>query len=314
MSATVNLGDREVGESKPCYVIGEIGLNHNGSLVNAEKLVDVAALAGADAVKLQKRTLDVCFTPEQLAAPRESPWGTTVGEYKRAVELGRREYVDLARYAAAKGLVLTASCWDEGALADVCEWIDPPWFKIASASITDHALLRAHAVLGKPLVISTGMSTIEEIDAALTTIGEARPRVTRYRRTDDYDIEEYEALDLNDVVLLHCTSTYPSEPEEINLECMATLRARYRVPVGYSGHERGLATSVAAAALGACVIERHITLDRTMWGSDHAASLEPGGLMRLVRDIRVNELARGDGIKRRLPREEPIRARLRRIG
>lgn len=290
MDTRVNLGGWTVGAREPCYVVGEIGLNHNGSVLIASRLIEIAAAAGAQAVKLQKRTLSTCFTREQLAAPRESPWGSTVGEYKRAVELGREQYQELARHATMLGIKLTASCWDLGALDDVCSWIAPAWLKIASASLTDHRLLRAHRRAGLPLVLSTGMSTIEEIDAAVEVLG-----------TDD-------------LVLLHCTSTYPSRPEEIDLECIATLRERYRVPVGYSGHERGIATTVAAATLGACLVERHITLDRTMWGTDHAASLEPAGLERLVRDIREVERARGDGVKRRWPSEEPFRAKLRRVG
>lgn len=297
--STVDLGGVLVGDGQPAYVCAEIGLNHNGSVLNAEKLIDAAASAGCQAVKLQKRTLDVCFTPEQMAAPRESPWGSTVGEYKRAVELDRQAYVDLARYARGKGLAFTASCWDERALADVVSWVDPPWIKIASASVTDHDLLRAYARTGQPLVMSTGMSTMDEVRAAWMTIQDTQIRL----------------IGRPALVLLACTSTYPCEEHEINLRQIETLRAAFPcTPIGYSGHERGIATTVAAATLGACFVERHITLDRTMWGTDHAASLEPPGLARMVRDIRTVERAMGDGVKTRLASEEPIRAKLRRVG
>lgn len=295
--STVHLGGIPCGDGHPAYICAEIGINANGDVLLAEKLIDAAAYAGAQAVKLQKRTVEAVYSAEELAKPRESPWGTTTREQKEGLEFGEREYRGLARYAAARGLVLTASCWDTQALDDVMAWIDPPWLKIASASITDHALLRAYAGTGRPLVMSSGMSTEAEIALAVGVVQDAQIRLTGTAS----------------LVLLACTSTYPCEDEEINLRTIETLREWWpRTPIGYSGHERGIATTVAAVALGACFIERHITLDRAMYGSDQAASLEPAGFARMVRDIRAVECAMGDGVKRRLPSEEPIAAKLRR--
>ncbi|WP_407358970.1 N-acetylneuraminate synthase family protein [Microbacterium sp. LTA6] len=287
---TVTIGSRVIGGGRPAYVIAEIGLNHNGDVDIAKQLIDVAARAGADAVKFQKRTPEIS-TPEHMRnVPRETPWGTmTYLDYRRRVEFGRDEYVEIGDHATLQGLDWFASPWDVPSVAFL-EDLNVVAHKVASASLTDIELLETLRATGKPIILSTGMSTIEQIDRALDTLGTDR------------------------VVLMHATSTYPMEPEEANLRVISTLRDRYPgVPVGYSGHERGLQISLAAAALGAVAVERHITLDRTMWGSDHAASLEPAGLAHLVRDIRVIETALGDGVKRVFPGEQAPMAKLRRV-
>ncbi|MBT2483393.1 MULTISPECIES: N-acetylneuraminate synthase family protein [unclassified Microbacterium] len=287
---TVSIGSRVIGGGRPAYVIAEIGLNHNGDVDIAKRLIDVAARAGADAVKFQKRTPEIS-TPEHMRdVPRETPWGTmTYLEYRRRVEFGRDEYVEIGDHATMLGLDWFASPWDVPSVAFL-EDLNVVAHKVASASLTDTDLLVALRETGKPVILSTGMSTIEQIDRALDTLGTDR------------------------VVLMHATSTYPLEPEEANLRVIATLRDRYAgIPVGYSGHERGLQISLAAVAIGAVAVERHITLDRTMWGSDHAASLEPAGLEHLVRDIRVIESALGDGVKRVFDSERAPMAKLRRV-
>ena len=287
---TVSIGSRVIGGGRPAYVIAEIGLNHNGDVDIAKKLIDVAARAGADAVKFQKRTPEIS-TPEHMRdVPRETPWGVmSYLDYRRRVEFGREEYIEIGDHATMLGLDWFASPWDVPSV-DFLEDLGVVAHKVASASLTDTELLIALRETGKPVILSTGMSTIEQIDRALETLGTDR------------------------VVLMHATSTYPLEPEEANLRVIATLRDRYPgVPVGYSGHERGLQISLAAVAIGAVAIERHITLDRTMWGSDHAASLEPTGLEHLVRDIRVIERATGDGVKRVFDSERAPMAKLRRI-
>jgi N-acetylneuraminate synthase len=285
----VLLGNRPVGDGHPCFVIAEIGINHNGDAQVAQKLIDVASLAGCEAVKFQKRTIDVVYTPEELAKPRETPFGATNGDLKRGLEFGLAEYEQIDLYCQTKPIAWTASCWDEASV-DFIDQFNPPFYKVASASLTDDALLRRTRAKGKPIVLSTGMSTLDQIDHAVKVLGK------------------------EDLVLLHCCSTYPAQYAELNLRAIPVLRERYGVPIGYSGHETGIASSVAAAALGACVVERHVTLDRAMWGSDHAASLEPNGIMRVVRDIRLVEAALGDGVKAVLPSEVPIMKKLRRVG
>jgi N-acetylneuraminate synthase len=285
----VLLGNRPVGDGHPCFVIAEIGINHNGDAQVAQKLIDVASLAGCEAVKFQKRTIDVVYTPEELAKPRETPFGATNGDLKRGLEFGLADYEQIDLYCQTKPIAWTASCWDEASV-DFIDQFNPPFYKVASASLTDDALLRRTRAKGKPIVLSTGMSTLDQIDHAVKVLGK------------------------EDLVLLHCCSTYPAQYAELNLRAIPVLRERYGVPIGYSGHETGIASSVAAAALGACVVERHVTLDRAMWGSDHAASLEPNGIMRVVRDIRLVEAALGDGVKAVLPSEVPIMKKLRRVG
>lgn len=288
---SVMIAGRPVGPGHPVYVIAEIGLNHNGDVALAKRLIDVAADAGADAVKLQKRTPELATPAHMRDVERETPWGTmTYLAYRHRVELDRDQYIEIGDHATLRGLTWFASPWDEPSVAFL-EELNVAAYKIASASVTDLALLRAVAATGRPVILSTGMSTIEQIDAAVAE------------------------LDADDrLVVLHATSTYPMPPEEANLRMIPALASRYpTVPIGYSGHERGLQISLAAVALGATVIERHITLDRTMWGSDHAASLEPQGLEHLVRDVRIIEEALGDGVKRVQPGELAPMAKLRRV-
>jgi N-acetylneuraminate synthase len=285
---TVTVGDHTIGAGHPCYVIAEIGINHNGELENAKKLIDVAAEAGCQAVKFQKRTPDISTPENQKNVQRETPWGVmTYLEYKHRIEFGDAEYKEIADYSAKKGLDWFASPWDVPSV-EFLENNGVTVHKVASASITDIPLLEALRDTGKPIILSTGMSTMDEIDKAVEVVG-----------TDK-------------LVLMHATSTYPLDPKEANLLMINTLRERYGVPVGYSGHETGLQVSLAAVALGADALERHITLDRAMWGTDHGASLEPTGLSRLIRDVRVIEEALGDGVKRVYESEEGPRAKLRR--
>jgi N-acetylneuraminate synthase len=285
----VRLGSKVIGSGRPCYVIAEIGINHNGDIDLAKKLINVASGAGCDAVKFQKRTIDVVYSSEELAKPRESPFGNTNGDLKRGLEFEREEYHEIDRYCREVKIDWFASCWDEASV-DFIAQLRVPCFKVASASLTDDNLLRHTRKVGKPILLSTGMSTLQEVDHAVEVLGK------------------------QDLVLLHACSTYPAYYEELNLHVIDVLRERYGVPVGYSGHETGLPSSIAAAVLGSCVIERHITLDRSMWGSDHAASLEPNGITRLIRDIRLIEKSMGDGVKRVLEREQPIIKKLRRVG
>ena len=284
----LQVGGRMIGSGHPCWIVAEIGINHNGDPDDVMRLIDVAADAGCDAVKFQKRTVDVVYAEEELSRPRESVFGDTNGDLKRGLELSAGTYRRIAERLSGTTMAWFASCWDVESVAFINQF-NPPCYKIASASLTDHELLAATRATGKPVILSTGMSSLADLDAAVDTLGREQ------------------------LIILQCTATYPAKDEELNLRCIATLRERYGVPVGYSGHERGIATTVAAVALGACVVERHITLDRTMWGSDQAASVEPPGLRRMVRDIRAVEAALGDGIKRVLSSEVPIRQKLRKV-
>jgi N-acetylneuraminate synthase len=287
---TVTIGAHRIGEHEPVYVIAEIGLNHNGDVELAKALIDVAADAGAQAVKFQKRTPEIS-TPEHMReVRRETPWGEmSYLEYRYRVEFDRAQYIEIGDHATLRGLDWFASPWDVPAVGFL-EELRVVAHKVASASVTDLELLRALAATGKPIILSTGMSTLAQIDAAVEVLGTER------------------------LVIMHATSTYPMPPEEANLRMIPTLRERYpEVPIGYSGHERGLQISLAAVALGAVAVERHITLDRTMWGSDHAASLEPTGLEHLVRDIRIIGAALGDGVKRVFPGELAPMQKLRRV-
>jgi N-acetylneuraminate synthase len=285
----VPIGDRLVGSGQPTYTVAEIGLNHNGSVDIAKRLIDVAVSAGVDAVKFQKRTPEIATPADMRDVRRETPWGEmSYLEYRHRVEFGAAEYEEIDRYCKELGVAWFASPWDVPSV-EFLERFAVPCHKVASASLTDLDLLTALRDTEKPIIASTGMSTMAEVDQAVAVLGAER------------------------LVLLHTTSTYPCPPEEANLLGIPTLASRFGVPVGYSGHERGLQVSVAAVALGACVLERHVTLDRTMWGSDQAASLEPEGLRRLVRDVRIVETALGDGAKRVFPGEEAPRRRLRRV-
>ena len=285
----VMIGNKKVGDGKPCYIIAEIGINHNGDIDIAKRLIDLAKLSGCDAVKFQKRTIDVVYTAEELAKPRENPFGETNGDLKYGLEFGQEEYQELDKYCLDKKMPWFASCWDEGSV-DFIDQFNVPCYKIASASMTDDDLLRHTKAKGKPIIMSTGMSTLEQIDHAVEILGK------------------------DNLIILHTTSTYPAYYEELNLSVIPALKKRYGVPIGYSGHETGIATSTASVALGACVVERHITLDRSMWGSDQAASLGPNGIIKLVGEIRLLEKSLGDGVKRVIEREEPIIKKLRRKG
>ena len=284
----VKIGNKTVGDGYPCFIIAEIGINHNGSVNLAKKMIDIAVTTGCDAVKFQKRTVDIVYTKEELARERKSVFGNTNGDLKRGLEFGEEEYREIDEYCKKKGILWFASCWDENSV-DFMEKFDIPCYKIASASLTDDNLLKYTRKTGKPILLSTGMSTMEEIRHAVSILGE------------------------DDLIILHCTSTYPSNAEETNLRVIETFRNEFSCPIGYSGHERGVTPSVLAAALGACAVERHITTDRTNWGSDQAASLEMAGLYHMVRDIRQTPILLGDGIKVVYPRELPIIEKLRRV-
>jgi N-acetylneuraminate synthase len=284
----IKLGGTLVGDGHPCYVVAEIGINHNGDIAIAKKLIDVAVASGCQAVKFQKRTINVVYSTEELARLRESPFGTTNGDLKYGLEFELEQYREINRYSKERKIDWFASCWDEASV-DFIDQFGVSCFKIASASLTDDNLLRYTRSKGRPILLSTGMSTIDQIDHAVELLGK------------------------QDLILLHTCSTYPALYEELNLRVIPMLRNRYGIPVGYSGHETGLSTSISTISLGACVVERHITLDRAMWGSDQAASVEPQGFAHMVRDIRLVETAMGDGIKRLGEREEPIMKKLRRV-
>jgi N-acetylneuraminate synthase len=286
--AEVKIGDTLVGDGRPCYIVAEIGINHNGDIEIAKKLIEMAEAAGCNAVKFQKRTVEVVYPPEELAKPRENPFGPTNGDLKRGLEFGLKQYQEIDRYCRELEIAWFASCWDEGAVDFIAQF-KPPCFKIASASITDDKLLRHYRSKGRPLILSTGMSTLEEIDHAVEILGK------------------------KDLIVLQATSTYPSNYDELDLRVIPELRKRYGVPIGFSGHETGIPSSEAAVAVGACVLERHVTLERAMWGSDQAASLGPSGITRLVRDIRLIEMAMGSSTKRVFESEKPIIKKLRRV-
>jgi len=290
MAREVQLGKRRVGDRHPVFIIAEIGINHNGDVEVAKRMIDAAVHAGADAVKLQKRTPEVCTPPDQQRQMRDTPWGyITYLDYRRKVEFSRVQYEEIDRYCKEKGIPWLVSVWDEPSV-DFMEAFDTPAYKLPSASLTDHNLLKHVRKTGKPVIISTGMSTMSQIHKAVKVAGDEK------------------------LVIMHCTSTYPCEPEELNLKMVETLRAEFpRAPIGYSGHEVGLVPSAIAVALGACIVERHLTLDRAMWGSDQAASVEPGGFERLVKYIRVAEESLGDGVKKVYDSEKPSMLKLRRV-
>jgi N-acetylneuraminate synthase len=289
MTNKVSVGKKAIGAGEPVYIIAEIGINHNGDIEIAKQLMDVAVETGCDAVKFQKRTPEICVPEEQKSIPRETPWGSmTYFEYKKRIEFEQKEFEQIDAYAKKIGIDWFASPWDVPSV-NFLEGFDVPCQKIASACLTDSELLTAINKTKTTTILSTGMSSMQEIDKAVSL--------------------------LNDVPLAiaQATSTYPAEASELNLRAIQTFAEKYKVPVGYSGHERGLQVTIAAVALGATFIERHITLDRSMWGTDHSASLEPEGLKKLVRDIRIIELALGDGKKKVYDSEIPIRAKLRRV-
>lgn len=283
----VKIANKVVGDGYPCFIIAEIGINHNGSVGLAKKMIDIAVTTGCDAVKFQKRTVDVVYTKEELAKERKSVFGNTNGDLKRGLEFGEKEYREIDKYCKEKGILWFASCWDEGSV-DFMEKFDIPCYKIASASLTDDDLLKYTKSKGKPILLSTGMSTMEQIRHAVSILGE------------------------DNLVIFHCTSTYPSNADETNLRVIESFKKEFDCPIGYSGHERGVTPSILAAALGANSVERHITTDRTNWGSDQAASLEMAGLYHMVRDIRQIPELLGDGKKIVYQRELPIIEKLRR--
>lgn len=272
---------------KKTHIIAEIGINHNGSLDICKKLIDVAALAGCDSVKFQKRNPDVCVPEHQKSVMRETPWGTmTYLDYKYRVEFEKPEYDEIDKHCKEKGIEWSASPWDLDSLEFLAQY-DIPYIKIPSAHLTNIPLLEASMATGKRVIASTGMSTLEEIDKAV------------------------EVLKKGDFALLHCNSTYPAPLEELNLNCIKTLKERYNCEVGYSGHEFRLGTTVASVYLGATILERHITLDRTMWGSDHLSSVEPQGLIKLVKGVRELETSLGDGVIGVTEGEKKVRKKLR---
>ena len=288
MPELVEIGGRLVGAGQPVFFTAEIGINHNGDIALARRLIDVAAMAGCDAVKFQKRTPEQAVPLEYQNVMRETPWGLiSYLDYRRQVEFDLEEYREIDRYCRDKGIQWYVSCWDEESV-EFMEQFDTPCYKMASASLTDVPLLQKARSTGRPLILSTGMSTFEEIEQAVERVGQ------------------------RDLLIAHATSAYPCPSDQLNLRMIHTLQRRFDCPIGYSGHEVGLQTTLAAVTLGAAFVERHITLDRAMWGSDQAASIEPWGLMRLVRDIRVIEKALGDGVKRVYDSELSARQRLRR--
>ncbi|HEU0293350.1 MAG TPA: N-acetylneuraminate synthase family protein [Anaerolineales bacterium] len=290
MSREIKLGNRMVGDGHPAYIIAEVGINHNGDIEIAKKIIDAAVHAGVDAVKFQKRTPDISTPPDQQTQMRETPWGyITYLHYRYKVEFNEEQYREIDRYCREKKIDWLVSVWDEPSV-DFMEKFETPAYKIPSSSLTDHSLLKYVRKTGKPIIVSTGMSTMEQIHRGVDTLGN------------------------ENLIIMHCTSTYPCEPDELNLNMIGTLRKEFPYnPIGYSGHEVGLVPSAVAIALGASSIERHITLDRAMWGSDQAASVEPGGFERLVKYIRVTEAALGDGVKKVYDSEKASMKRLRRV-
>jgi N-acetylneuraminate synthase len=289
MARELKIGNRMVGDGHPVYIVGEIGINHNGDVGVAKQLIDLAKWAGVDAVKFQKRTPELAVPADQKDKMRETPWGyISYLDYRYKVEFDEKQYREIETHAKQKGIDWFVSVWDEGSV-DFMEKFDTPTYKVPSASLTDKGLLTHLKKTGKPIVLSTGMSTMEQIK-------------------DSVGI-----MDTKNLMLTHTTSTYPCEPEELNLKMIHTLRETFPCPVGYSGHEVGLVISAVAVAMGASLVERHITLDRAMWGSDQAASVEPGGLQRLVKYIRVTEQALGDGEKKVYESEQSSLKKLRRV-
>jgi len=285
----ISIGGKPVGEGNPVYVVAEIGINHNGSVEIAKQLIEGAAGAGCDAVKFQKREPEKCVPRDEWDIMRDTPWGRMrYFEARQRMEFTADQYRDIDAYCKEKHIHWFASCWDEESVRFM-EQFDTPAYKIPSASLTDDPLLAATRATGKPIILSTGMSTMEEIRKAVQTLG------------------------TENMLLAHATSTYPCPVEELNLNMIRTLQEEYpMLPIGYSGHEVGLSTTWAAVVLGASFVERHITLNRAMWGSDQAASIEVVGVQRLVSNIRTIEKALGDGVKKVYDSELPARKKLRR--
>jgi N-acetylneuraminate synthase len=285
----VLIGNKKVGDGQPCFIIAEIGINHNGDIDIAKKLITLAAGAGCNAVKFQKRNPEICVPLNQRNLIRETPWGNiTYFDYRKKVEFEIEEYTEIDRFCKEINILWFASAWDIDSV-DFIQKFNIPCFKIPSAKLTDDDLLRYTRKQGRPIILSTGMSSLGQLDHAIDVLGK------------------------KDLILLHCCSAYPADYSDLNLRLIPYLKERYGIPVGYSGHETGLPSSVASVALGACVVERHITLDRAMWGTDHAASLGPSGVYKIISEIRLVEKSMGDTNKRILPSEEPIIKRLRNV-
>lgn len=288
MDRFVKIGKYNVGDLSHCFIIAEIGINHNGDINLAKRLVKLAKGNGCDAVKFQKRTVELVYSKHELEMERPNPFGNTNGDLKRGLEFSYEQYQEIDKYCRELDILWFASCWDKNSV-DFIDSFNPPCHKIASASLTDDDLILHIKSKGRPILLATGMSTQDEIDHALSILG------------------------MDNLVLMHCTSTYPSLESELNLNVIPNYIKRYSCPIGYSGHEKGVLPSVIAASMGACAIERHITTDRTLWGSDHPASLEPEGLRRLVRDIRLLNTIKGDGKKVVYESELPIIKKLRKV-
>jgi N-acetylneuraminate synthase len=285
--ANVMIGNKGVGNGDPCYVIAEIGINHNGDIEIAKQLIRVAKVAGADAVKFQKRTPELCVPPEQRNVMRETPWGyISYMDYRYKVEFNFEQYSEIDEFCKKQEITWFASVWDEPSV-DFMKQFDIPCYKIPSALLTNESLLNYVRKPGRTIILSTGMSTLEEVDRAIEILGK------------------------KDLIVLQTCSSYPAKYDELNIRVVPMFMKRYGIPIGYSGHETGLPSTVAAVALGACVVERHITMDRAWWGSDQAASLEPNGINRLIRDIRLVEISMGSHEKSISPREFPIMQKLR---
>jgi len=289
MAREIKIGNRLVGDGHPTYIVAEMGINHNGSLETVKDMILSAHETGADAVKFQKRTPELCVPEEQRNLMRETPWGyVSYLEYRERIEFNEDDYHFINDFCKNLGIDWFASVWDEPSV-DFMEKFDPVCYKVPSAALTDINLLKKIRSTGRPIILSSGMSTLEQIKAAVSAIG------------------------TQNLLLMHSTSSYPCDPTELNLRMIQTLRSMFDCPIGYSGHEVGLVTTVVAVALGASAVERHFTLDRAMWGSDQAASVEPGGFRRLVKYIRVTEMSLGDGVKRVYESEQSSLKRLRRF-
>ena len=289
MAREIKIGNKLVGDGQPAYIIAEIGINHNGNLDTAKEMILAAQETGADAVKFQKRTPELCVPKDQWNIMRETPWGyISYIDYREKVEFGLEEYKAIDAFCRELGIDWFASVWDEGAI-DFMENFNPVCYKVGSASLTDIGMLKKIRSTGRPIILSTGMSTLEQIETSVNAIG------------------------IDNLALMHSTSAYPCDPLELNLRMIETLRNHYACPIGYSGHEVGLITTVVAVSMGASLVERHFTLDRAMWGGDQSASVEPGGFRKLVKYIRVTEMALGDGVKRVYDSEKSSLKKLRRF-
>lgn len=289
MGEKIQIDNKWIGEGQPVYIIGEIGINHNGDIEIAKELIKRAHQAGMDAVKFQKRTPEICVPKDQQSQMRETPWGyISYLDYRHKVEFGVEEYEEINSLCKELGINWFVSVWDELSV-DFMEQFSPVCYKVPSASMTDLPLLKKLRSTGRALILSTGMSTMDQIRAAIKEIGN------------------------DNLVITHTTSAYPCAPDELNLRMIETLKEEFDCPIGYSGHEVGLVPSAVAVALGACLVERHITLDRAMWGSDQAASVEPQGMEKLVKYIRVTEKSLGDGIKKVYDSEKSSLTKLRRV-